>query len=173
MLVFPLGSDKLPGHRRIAMKFPTLSLVCLMVLSVCGFAQDEPSSPGVVQSTEDSSIRVPTIENPVGLTVIYSNLGSSTNAYNGIIGFQVAGPASNVGKWFDAFPFVPKSNAHVSQISIPIQYTSGANRVNVSLHSNAGGVPGAILSGPHVFKNLPASGMLLSAHLDTTNECRG
>lgn len=96
----------------------------------------------------------PAQDAPAALQKIFSNLGPSTSAYS-LAGWAVWGP--NYGyTQFIAMPFTPKANAHVQQVRAAVQYTSsGANQVNLSLYSDAGGMPGVLLAGPVTVKNVP------------------
>jgi len=98
----------------------------------------------------------PAQEAPATLMKIYSNLGPATSAYSSSA-WSLNGPNSAAGlSQFIAMPFTPKANAHVSQVRAALQYNgSGANRVNLSLYSDASGVPGVLLAGPVTVKNLP------------------
>lgn len=132
------------------------------VLALCGIAllaQSRPAATRIVQTTEKSSVHTPAVLTP-GLARIYSNLGSSTDAYNDGTGEVVSGPTSIIGfSLFYALPFTPKTDAHVREVKAPLVYNGfGANQVNLSLYSDSDGVPGTILAGPETIKNLPSFG---------------
>jgi|HubBroStandDraft_1064217.scaffolds.fasta_scaffold163903_2 hypothetical protein len=136
-------------------------LLCILVLcSIALFAQSRPT-PRFMHTTEKSKVHTPA-QIPSGLQTIYSNLGPSTDAYNGENGAVVAGSASSAGISFSyAVPFTPKSDAHVRQIQAPLSYllgSDGANQVNISIYSDASGVPGTLLAGPIIDVNLPSFG---------------
>jgi hypothetical protein len=98
-------------------------------------------------------------EEPAALTKIYSNLGPAASAYGGAGGVGVAGPLSMLGfSSFVGMPFTPKENYNVKQVRVAIQYGSGANQVELSLYSDASGVPGVSLAGPVTVTNIPAIG---------------
>ena len=94
---------------------------------------------------------------PAALQLIFSNLtNSATAAYSTGGGYDVAGALSGLGnEQFLALPFKPTANAHVEQLRAAIQYISGTNQVELSLYSDAGGVPGTPLSAPVTVTNLP------------------
>jgi hypothetical protein len=98
-------------------------------------------------------------EEPATLTKIFSNLGPATSAYSNEA-YGVTGPNSSYGSSaFVAMAFTPKANSHVSQVRAALQYNaSGANQVNLSLYSDASGIPGVLLAGPVTVTNLPALG---------------
>ncbi len=135
---------------------------CLLVLcSAALFAQSRPTGPKFMHTTEKSKTHTPA-EIASGLATIYSNLGPGTDTYNDTFGAVVAGPASSGGISFSyATPFTPKSNAHVREIQAPLSYllgTGGANQVNLSIYSDASGVPGTLLAGPATIVGLPDFG---------------
>jgi hypothetical protein len=133
----------------------------LCVIGLCAsalFGQDATRAPRTVQTTEKSQVHTPS-QQPAELAKIFGNLGSPTDTYNDTNGAIIAGPGSilSIGI-FPAAPFTPKRNAHVSVIEVPIQYLDGANQVNLSLYSDASGMPGKVLAGPQPLKNLPDFG---------------
>ena len=133
----------------------------VFVLILCNltlFAQTE-KGPRIVHITEKSAIHVPPQEAPAGLKKIYSNLGKSkTDLYNDINGWIVSGPNA-AGTEFIALPFTPKSNSHVSQVQVAVQWNGwGANQVNLSIYGDSGGLPGTLLAGPVTVTNLPDAG---------------
>jgi hypothetical protein len=135
--------------------FLGLLLVCHLSLVA------QTSQLWIVNSRERSTIHVPQ-EIPEGLEKIYSNLGSSkTDLYNSKSTWSVFGPTSGVAYGYNSFvgvPFIPKSNSHVSQVGVAVQYVSGANQVNLSIYEDSGGVPGTLLAGPVTVTNLSDSG---------------
>jgi hypothetical protein len=94
---------------------------------------------------------------PTALATIFSNLGPPTNTYNDTFAVVVAGPASTSGVSFSyALPFTPKSGAHVREVRAALQWRgTGANQVNLSIYSDADGLPGTQLAGPGTVTNLP------------------
>jgi len=93
---------------------------------------------------------------PDKLTKIYSNLGTATDAYSNS-GWTLSGPGSALGlTQYVGMPFVSSVDAHVHQVRAALQYLgSGANQANLSLYSDAGGVPGTLLAGPVTVTDLP------------------
>jgi len=110
--------------------------------------------PATIEYGGEVRFDAPAQQEPTALTKIFGNLGPSTNAYyNG--GWQLAGPNSAAGAAFWSMAFVPVADSHVFQLRAAIQYVSGANQVNLSLYSDAGGAPGVLLAGPVTVKNVP------------------
>src|SRR5208282_4427201 len=106
-------------------------------------------------------IHVPPQESPAVLKKIYSNLGTSkTDLYNDSQGWDIAGPNFQAGFPNSvALPFTPKSNSHVSQVQVAIEYSGlGDNQVNLSIYGDSGGVPGTLLAGPVTVTHLPEAG---------------
>jgi hypothetical protein len=139
----------------------TLMFVCLLSLCSLTLLAQTGQSPRVMHTKEGSAIHVPPQEPPAGLKTIYSNLGKSkTDLYLDTWGYLLSGPNSGVGvAYFDAIPFTPKSDSHVSEVEVAVQYLgAGANQVNLSIYSNSGGVPGTLLAGPVTVTNLPDAG---------------
>jgi hypothetical protein len=137
-----------------------VAFVCLIpICSLASFGQESLAGPRTVHTSPKPGTHTPAEEPPPSLTRIYSNLGSAPYVYNGNIGNEVAGPSSNrVSGVFEALSFTAKVHAHVTVIKAAISYVRGANQVNLSLYSDAGGVPGAILAGPYTVSNLPTFG---------------
>ena len=130
--------------------------VCLMALcSATVFAQN--SARSFVHTREKSAIRVPAPDAPEGLTKIFGNLGPKTAAYDPLNGWFVGGPNSGLDE-FMGLAFTPKANAHVKQVQVAITYYSGDDQVNLSIYSDAGGVPDTLIDGPVTVTNLPANG---------------
>jgi hypothetical protein len=136
----------------------TLLLVCLLTLgNLALLAQTE--GPRAVHTPEKSAIHVPPEDAPQTLSKIYTNLGKPTDLYNDTEAWTVSGPTSDIGFALSlALPFTPKSNSHVSQVQVAVQYFSGTNQVNLSLYGDTSGAPGTLLAGPVTVKNLPAAG---------------
>jgi hypothetical protein len=137
----------------------TSIFVCLVVLcNVALFAQTADSFR-IVHLKKKPTVHVPPQEAPEGLKKIYSNLGTSTELYNSDIFLPLYGPYSTYGQsLFWALPFTPKSNSHVSEVRVAIQYLgSGANQVNLSIYGGSGGAPGTPLAGPVTVTDLPDS----------------
>ena len=133
---------------------------CILLLSSTLNAQEPVRAPRTMRAAEKSAVHVPAAL-PAGLVAIYSNLGPSTNAYNDSFGELVAGPASVAALSFAyALPFTPATNAHVREVRAALSYinTGGATQVNLSIYSDASGVPGTLLAGPVTLTNLPEFG---------------
>ncbi len=108
-------------------------------------------TPEIIKYSGGFQFEAPAQEEPATVTKIFSNLGPAKSAFieNG---FLLAGPLSV----FIAMPFTPKADSHISQVRAAVQYDgNGANQVDLSLYSDASGVPGALLAGPVTVKNLP------------------
>jgi hypothetical protein len=93
---------------------------------------------------------------PAAIQKIYSNLGAAPNAYSSSA-WLLQGPNAAGGSQFIGMALTPTANAHVIAVRAAIQYNgAGANQVNLSLYSDAGGVPGALLAGPVTVTGLPS-----------------
>jgi len=132
----------------------------LLFLAVCNsilFAQS-PGAPKLVRATGATAPRVPADDPPAGLVGIFNNLGSGTDLFNDAYGWEITGPNwGGVGPdQAFALPFTPKSNAHVSQVRVAIEWgENGANQINLSIYSDANEAPGSALAGPVTVTNLP------------------
>lgn len=134
----------------------TMLVVCLLAPCHLLFGQ-AAKTPRSVHTTEKSAIHVPGEEIPAALTKIYSNLGSSaTDLYYDTDGLPIQGPDENNGyAIFEAMQFTPAADSHVSQVRVAVQYYGvGTNQVDLNIYSDADGVPGTLLAGPAVVKNL-------------------
>jgi len=135
-------------------------LVCLFAFCNLMLLAQRKEGLRSEQVGEKSAMKATPQEDPAGLKTIYTNLGKSkTELYDGF-GFVVSGPNSAYGySEFEALPFTPKSNAHVTQVQVAVLYAgSGANQVNLSIYSDSSGIPGTLLAGPVTVTNLPAHG---------------
>lgn len=137
----------------------TTLLTSLLVAALCvipASAQENANVPKTLHFTETSKIHV-AAQTPATLATIFSNVGPPIDAYNDTFAQVVAGPASTAGVSFSyALPFTPKSNAHVREVRAALQWGgTGANQVNLSIYSDAGGLPGTQLAGPGTVTNLP------------------
>jgi hypothetical protein len=103
--------------------------------------------------------------------VIFSNLGVGDSFGTGP-GWAVEGPTTGLQQLVGA-SFTPSASVDLTQVLLPLAYRSGTNGVNVSLVSDAGGLPGTTtleswtLTGiPNTttgtLEDLAASGVLLS-----------
>jgi hypothetical protein len=137
----------------------SLLFVCLLALLNLALSAQNAKDPRALHITERSAIHVPPQETPAALKQIYSNLGrSKTDLYNAGDFWGLAGPNSAFGLEFWAIPFTPKSDSHVSQVRVAVQYARGANQVDLSMYGDASGAPGTLLAGPVTVTNLPAQG---------------
>jgi len=138
----------------------TLLSACLLALCNLTLFAQIAERPRTIHTTETSPIHVPPQEVPAALKKIYSNLGTSkTDLYSDAYARVLLGPNSGYGQQFLGMPFTPKSNAHVSQVQVAVQYGGyGANQVNLSIYGDSGGVPGTLLAGPVTVTNLPVFG---------------
>ena len=138
------------------------NLPFVLLMTMCSLTSGQTlSRPREVHSFKKSAIHVPAQLAPTGMKVIYSNLAKPTDAYDANDGWSLSGPNDIEASFvqFDAMPFTPKSNAHVSEVQVAVQYGgSGANQVNLSLYAGGGGVPGTLLAGPVTVTNLPHFG---------------
>jgi hypothetical protein len=137
-------------------------IACLLMLATLSAVAQTSKNQRAVHTQEKSANHVAAQTAAASLKVIYSNLGTATDLYNDTQGWEVDGFNSDGGV-SDAFgvalPFTPKSDSHVSQVRVAVQYYgSGANQVNLSIYSDNNGIPGTLLAGPVTVKNLPDSG---------------
>jgi hypothetical protein len=133
------------------------TLACLLALYNLTLFAQTASHPRTLHTTEKSAIRVPPQKVPKGLKKIYSNFDPRVSPYNTDDFWYVAGPNADIGgaPFFLALPFVPKSDSHVSEVRVAVQYSgSGANQVNLSIYEDASGNPGTLLAGPVTVTNL-------------------
>jgi hypothetical protein len=135
----------------------TILFVCVVALCNLTMYGQTEGHPRIMHTKEKSAIHVPPQKAPAGLKKIYSNLGSSTDLYYDESGWSISGSINTYSE-FAAIPFIPKANSHVSQVGAAVHYFSGDNQVNLSIYSDANGVPGALLAGPVTVTNLPEGG---------------
>jgi hypothetical protein len=139
-----------------------LSLVCLLTICNLTLNGQTVKTPRSAHVPETSAIHVAGEQPDVTLKKIFTNLGSSsTDLFDDEYGWYVAGPDVKKGysQQFVGLPFTPKSNSHVSQVQLAVEYfSSGTNQVNVSIYGDSGGHPGSLLAGPVTVKNLPKTG---------------
>jgi len=81
------------------------------------------------------------------LKTIFTNLGSSTDAYYSGSGWLILGSASAYGESEEVgMSFTPKNNASVTEIEVAFQYdSSGTNAGVVALWSDSSGLPGSAI----------------------------
>ncbi len=95
-----------------------------------------------------------------GSVTIYSNLGSTKDAFDYTDGWLVSGPSSPLGfqQWL-GYPFTPTENHNATEIEAAAFYYSGdgqaGNTFNFGIWSDSNGAPGTELNGTDV-SNLPA-----------------
>lgn len=139
----------------------TLLLLCLMALSNAMLFAQAQHNARTSSTTEKSAIHVPSQDEPETLAKIFSNLGKSkTDLYLDTVGWTVNGPNAmgfTSYQWF-GLPFTPKSNSHVSQVQAAVEWVAGDNQVNLSLYTDAGGIPGTLIAGPVTVSNLGTFG---------------
>ena len=81
-----------------------------------------------------------------GAAILYDNLGSSPNLYDGTRGWSVSGPLSGLGVYVEtAQTFTPSTSAIFSELDIALTSYSGTNSVIVELLNDSGGLPGGVL----------------------------
>ena len=134
--------------------------VFLMMLSSAMLFAQAKHNGRMSTTKEKSAIHTPSQEAPAGLKKIYSNLGKSkTDRYLDTNGWTIAGPNAGIGVvQYIGMPFTPKSNSHVSQVQVAVEWVSGDNQVNLSLYTDVGGVPGTLIAGPVTVTNLGTFG---------------
>jgi len=140
------------------MKMLTRVLACMAIVTIaCGtlLAAQHPS----MAITKGHGIIVP-MHIDAKLKTIFSNLGSSSAAYDSTNGWLVMGSANTYFGYSQdiAMPFTPKKKATATQIKIGLTYYGvGTNGASVALYSDASGLPGSSLKAVDV-KNLPTFG---------------
>src|SRR5271163_46970 len=117
------------------MKKIALLISVLVSYNMTSFAQ----TPRTVRTKEKSAIHVPPQKVPESLKAIYSSFKSKTDLYNDTYGWAISLEESV------AVPFTPKSDAHLSEVRVPVKYIAGDNQVNVSIYAGPGSVPLTLL----------------------------
>jgi hypothetical protein len=142
----------------------TRGLLCLALLALTSgtlFAESDSGSvvqgkvPWVMASKGQGGVRTPA-HFPKKLKTIYSNLGSSTDAYYSGDGWLILGKDAAYGEevWI-GFPFTPTASATATEVETGLNYySSGTNSFSVSLNADAAGLPGKVLFKGSV-KNVP------------------
>ena len=141
------GASSGPGTITLALAPNTSNSTLTATVSVAGV------SVTVTEFAAASAVQVVTGDFGTG------NSFSTTNTWC-ITGAQTpyCGPA--VTRYLAA-PFVPATMMAVSGVSLPLSYNSGTNGAVVSLASDSGGIPGAVLESWSV-SNLPTSPAVIS-----------
>jgi hypothetical protein len=97
---------------------------------------------------------------PPGVAVLFSNLGTKSDAYDDAGGWLVEGPDNAITGASQAIanPYTPTTNATIQGIQIALGYDlSGTNAAAVAVFTDNGGLPGKPLKVWNV-KNLPTFG---------------
>jgi hypothetical protein len=78
------------------------------------------------------------------MTTIYSNLGSSTDAYDDGTSYGISGPANPLfGKGYLGEPFTPAENGTAKEVMIALSYLGGENNGGtIGLLTDDNGAPG-------------------------------
>jgi hypothetical protein len=135
-----------------------LFLIGLLALFNLMLSAQAERGARIVHTAERSANHVPPQNHAAELTKIYSNLATPTDLYDDENGWGIEGPALTGFPIFGAIPFTPKLNSHVVEVGAAVHYFSGANQINLSIYTDAGGVPGTLLAGPITVANLPVEG---------------
>jgi len=140
----------------------TLVLVFLLMFSTSLLFAQAKHVGRMTTTTEKSAIHTPSQDEPAGLAKIYSNLGKKkTDVYLDSDGWTVNGPNASgfngTYRWF-GMPFTPKSNSHVSQVQVAVEWVAGDNQVNLNLYTDSSGIPGTLIAGPVTVTNLGTFG---------------
>ena len=136
---------------RILFRLAVLSIACGVSLA----ANPADRTPQRAVSAASPLIHPVDTNAPPSHVTIYSNLGSSTDAYDDTNGWLVAGPNSILGEsqWI-AMPFTPKAKSTVTKIKIAVENGAGTNGFTLCLGYPD---PGTCLRTWEV-TNLPAGG---------------
>jgi hypothetical protein len=104
-------------------------------------------NPPWVMGSSNSRIVPAQINRGKKLKTIYSNLGSSTDAYYSGTAWLILGSASAYGESEEVgMPFTPKGNASLTEIQVAFQYYSSGNNAGVvALYSDSAGLPGTAI----------------------------
>ena len=121
-----------------------LSVVALIL--VCGglLTAGPKRLPQIVVGNRPTHVH-PLEADSSGLTELYSNLGSRTNAYNTTFAWVVSGPNSPFGqKQWMAMPFTPEADATVIQIKMALFWDGigTKNSATVIFAADRSGLPG-------------------------------
>jgi hypothetical protein len=134
------------------------ALSCLFALAMASGMLLAQDGPKVAHTTHHGSI-TPGKAVPAA-AVIFTNMGPTlTNLYNDTTGYYVLGSANSLGlgeQWI-ALPFIPRSNAHVTSLSVAVGSISGTNAVIVGIYSDNFGSVGTLIAQGES-KNIPVFG---------------
>ncbi len=125
-----------------------LTLTLLPLGSTAAFAADRGVAPRAAATSTPATIH-PMVKPPASLKKIFSNLGSSTDAYDSSNGYFVSGINNtlNAQQQDLAVPFTPKKASTVTEIKFALQYYGyGYNGATVELAADASGLPGKVLA---------------------------
>jgi len=138
----------------------TLMFVFLMMLSSAMLFAQAKHNGRVTTTKEISAVHTAGPDVDKALKKIYSNLGKKkTDLFLDTNGWTVSGVNSQVGAvQFIGIPFTPKSNSHVTQTQVAVEWVNGDNQVNFSLYTDASGIPGTLIAGPVTVTGLPTFG---------------
>jgi len=93
--------------------------------------------------TQKSPVIRPADTPAVGLTEIYSNLGSETDAFDDGLSYQITGPGNLLwGKGYLAMPFIPANDSTAKEVLIALGNFGSDDRGTIGLFTDANGVPG-------------------------------
>ena len=134
--------------------------VFLMMLSSAMLFAQAKHNGRVTTTTEKSAIHTPMPDVSQSLKKIYSNLGKKkTDLFLDTNGWTVAGVNAGIGvTQYVAIPFTPKSNSHVTQTQVAVEWVQGDNQVNFSLYTDNSGIPGTLIAGPVTVTGLATFG---------------
>ena len=127
---------------------PVLASLTAMAASKNGVTTGE-NGRRTIASKPASQPFTPYVDSDAGLNTIFNNLGSAypLGAYWCCSGGTISGPLSEIETAFwEAAGFIPGSDGSITRIKVALGYVSGAAKdVILTLHEDAGGVPGAVL----------------------------
>jgi hypothetical protein len=142
------------------MKTLTRTLACIAILTIaCGTMMAADRLPDRAITVGAGVIHPMPVEKKPWFKTLYTNLGSSTDAYYSTNGWLVAGSASALGheQWI-AMPVTLSGNHTLNEIEIALTYdNSGTNAAEVVFAADSSGLPGKTIKSWDV-KNLPTFG---------------
>jgi hypothetical protein len=142
------------GITRTLLGVGLLTLACGVML-----AQNNKVSPQQAVTKGSNIVHTKTAP-PPGLSVLFSNLGSSTDAYDETNGWLIEGPDNTVTFSSQAIanPYTPTANSTIRAAQIALGYDgSGTNNAAIAIYTDAGGLPGTPIRVYNV-SNLPTFG---------------
>jgi len=145
----------------------TLSVSCLVLFASLAFAASGKKQQFVfspdgrqVTATHPSSHITPAPQQDASLKIIAGNFSLYPEAtYFSVFGNTIAQGGSNFPfQVWEAMPFTPTANATVTELQVSAGRQGGGTAgFELSLYSDAGGVPGTVIKSAHI-TNLPAYG---------------